>query len=67
SSNLGDISIDLRSLYGAGLYVELTTVNEPQAYGASAPYNKKPLPSFVMRLQGQPWSNAFTDAYESIT
>ncbi|CAM4036420.1 MULTISPECIES: heparinase II/III domain-containing protein [Pseudoalteromonas] len=67
ASKLGDKSIAMRALIPAGLDVELTTVNAPQAYGASAPYNKKPLPTFVMRHQGQTWSNPFTVAYESIT
>ncbi|OUS70997.1 hypothetical protein B5G52_12390 [Pseudoalteromonas sp. A601] len=67
ASKLGDKSIVMRALIPAGLDVELTTVNAPQAYGASASYNKKPLPTFVMRHQGQTWSNPFVVAYESIT
>jgi hypothetical protein len=67
ASKLGDKSIAMRALIPAGLDIELTTVNAPKAYGASAPYNKKPLPTFLMRHQGETWSNPFTVAYESVT
>ncbi len=67
ASKLADKSIAMRALIPQGLDIELTTVKAPKAYGASAPYNKKPLPTFVMRHHGETWSNPFAVAYESIT
>lgn len=67
ASKLGDKNISMRALIPAGLDIEISQVKAPQAYGGSAPYNKKPLPTFLLRHQGKAWDNPYAVAYESIT
>lgn len=65
ASKLGDKNIQMRALIPAGLDVEISQVEAPKAYGAFAPYNKKPLPTFLLRHEGEVWSNPYTVVYES--
>lgn len=67
ANRLGDKSISMRALIPAGLELEISQVKAPKAYGASAPYNEKPLPTFLLRHQGEAWNNPYIVAYESIT
>jgi hypothetical protein len=67
ANKLGPKSISMRAIIPAGLNIEISQVKAPKAYGGSAPYNKKPLPTFLLRHQGEAWSNPYAVAYESIT
>ncbi|MDU0352541.1 heparinase II/III family protein [Paraglaciecola aquimarina] len=67
ASKLGDKSISMRALIPAGLNIDISHVNAPKAYGGTAPYNSKPLPTFLLRHQGEAWDNPYVVAYESIT
>ncbi|MFA3792014.1 heparinase II/III family protein [Aliiglaciecola sp. SL4] len=67
ASKLGDKNISMRALIPAGLDIEISQVKAPKAYGGSVPYNKKPLPTFLLRHRGEAWTNPYAVAYESIT
>jgi len=65
ATELGDAPIHMRALIPGGLTTELTQVNGPPTKGAPKGYEKKPLPAFVMRHEGEAWDNPFVAVYES--
>jgi hypothetical protein len=65
ATELGDTAIHMRALIPGGLTTELTQVNGPPTKGAPKGYEKKPLPAFVMRHEGEAWDNPFVAVYES--
>ena len=65
ATELGDAPIHMRALIPGGLETEMTQVNGPPTKGAPGLYQKKPLPAFVMRHQGDAWDNPFVAVYES--
>lgn len=67
ATKLGDKAIFMRAITPSGNEQEITQLKAPQAYGAAKPYNKKPLPTFILRKQGDAWDEPFVVAYESIT
>ncbi|WP_448245465.1 heparinase II/III domain-containing protein [Thalassotalea agariperforans] len=67
ASKLGNKDIAMRALIPAGLNIEITQVKAPKAYGAAEPYNKKPLPTFLLRHHGETWTNPYAVVYESLT
>ncbi|RDV24148.1 hypothetical protein DXV75_15795 [Alteromonas aestuariivivens] len=67
AAKLGDKTIAMRALIPAGVTQDITQALAPKAYGAAPPYNKAPLPTLVLRKQGEAWSQPFVVAYESAT
>ncbi|MBR9908813.1 MAG: hypothetical protein GYB33_00500 [Gammaproteobacteria bacterium] len=67
ATKLGNKKVFMRALIPAGLALEVTQVKAPKAYGASEPYNNKTLPAFLLRHNGEAWSNPYTVVYESLT
>jgi hypothetical protein len=65
ATELGDAPIHMRVLIPSGMGTEMTQVNGPPTKGAPGLYQKKPLPAFVMRHQGEAWDNPFVAVYES--
>jgi hypothetical protein len=65
ATELGDTPIHMRAMIPAGLVTEMTQVNGPPTKGAPRGYEKKPLPAFVMRHEGEAWDNPFVAVYES--
>jgi len=67
AKKLADKPIVMRAIIPAGLKTEITQVKAPKSKGAPPPYDKKPLPTFVLRHQGDAWTNPFAVVYESYT
>jgi len=65
ATELGDAPIHMRAMIPAGLETEMTQVQGPPTKGAPKGYEKKPLPAFVMRHEGETWDNPFVALYES--
>lgn len=65
ADQLGDKPIVMRTWVPAGLKTEITQASAPSSSAAPAPYNQKPLPTFLMRHHGEAWSNPFVAVFES--
>jgi len=65
ATGLGDTPIRMRAMIPGGLTTEMTQVQGPPTKGAPKGYEKKPLPAFVMRHEGDTWGNPFVAVYES--
>lgn len=67
ASKLAEKEITMRAIIPAGTAQTITQAKAPQAYGAAQPYQKKPLPTFILRKQGEAWSQPFSLVFESKT
>ncbi|MCM2680705.1 hypothetical protein [Echinimonas agarilytica] len=67
AKELTEHPVVMRALIPGGLNTEVTKVNAPQSKAAPPPYDKKPLPTLLLRHHGETWSNPFVVAYESHT
>jgi len=65
ANQLGDKPIYMRGLIPSGLETEITQVMAPKSFSAPRPYDTLPLPTFIMRHQGDTWQNPFAVVYES--
>lgn len=65
ASKLAESPIMMRAVVPAGGGAEITQVIAPKAYGAAKPYNNLPLPTFLLRKQGEAWDNPFAVTFES--
>jgi hypothetical protein len=65
ATDLGDTPVYMRAMIPGGLLTEMTQVKGPPTKGAPKGYQKKPLPAFVMRHEGEAWNNPFVAVYES--
>ncbi|WP_016957726.1 heparinase II/III domain-containing protein [Catenovulum agarivorans] len=57
--------VTMQSRIVAGLDLSVTKVKAPASKIEPAPYNKKPIPMFLLRHQGDVWDNPFALTYES--
>jgi len=64
ATELGNAPIHMRALIPGGPVTEMTQVSGPPTKGAPEGYQKKPLPAFVMRQEGEAWTNPFVAVYE---
>ena len=67
AKKLADNPIVMRALIPGGLDSEITQVKAPESKSAPPPYDKKPLPTMLIRRKGEAWSNPFVALYESHT
>ena len=67
ANHLSNHPVVMRALIPVGLEMQLSQVNAPQSTAAKSPYNKKLLPTFVLRRKGDAWANPFAIVYESHT
>jgi hypothetical protein len=67
ANGLGDGPVRMRALIPGGLPVQVTRVSAPPSTAAQPPYDKKTLPVFVLRRQGEAWSNPFVAVFEADT
>jgi len=67
AKKLADNPIVMRALIPGGLKSEITQVKAPKSKSAPPPYDKKPLPTMLIRRKGEAWSNPFVALYESHT
>jgi hypothetical protein len=65
ATELGDAPVHMRAMIPGGLVTEMTQVIGPPSKGAPESYQKRPLPAFVMRHEGEAWDNPFVAVYES--
>ncbi|MBD1388661.1 heparinase II/III family protein [Neiella sp. HB171785] len=67
ANKLAEQPIVMRAIFPAGPEAQLTQVLAPQSKSAPRPYDKKPLPTVLMRRHGEAWTNPFVTVYESHT
>ena len=65
ANQLGDKPIYMRGLIPGGLETEITSVMAPKSFCAPRPYDTLPIPTFILRHNGETWKNPFTVIYES--
>jgi hypothetical protein len=67
AEKLGDKPVVMRAWIPGGLNMEITQVRAPSSSVAPGSYAKKALPAFLLRHQGEVWTNPFAVVYESNT
>ena len=67
AKKLTDNPIVMRALIPGGLESEISQVKAPESKSAPPPYDKKPLPTMLIRRKGEAWTNPFVALYESHT
>ncbi len=65
AADLGDESVRMRALIPGGVSQQVTRVAAPTSSVAEPPYDDRSIPAFVLRRQGETWSNPFVVLYES--
>jgi len=65
AAKASDLPVAMRAVSPGGSLRDITTVMAPPSSGASLPYNKKRLPTFLMRKHGDAWRDPFVVVYES--
>ena len=67
AEKLEEKPVVMQAFVPAGLDTEVTQVLAPSSSSAPPSYKMKPLPAFLLRHQGETWSNPFVVVYESNT
>lgn len=67
ASKLGEQPIYMRAISVEGIELDVTQALAPPSVGAAPPYDKEPLPVFLLRHYGNAWQNPFVVLYESST
>lgn len=65
AAELGDEVVRMRALVPGGVPLQVTRVTAPASSVAEPPYDDRSIPAFVLRRQGETWSNPFVVLYES--